>query len=354
MEKPANRSYSIVLAVSQDPSHTGGENKPAAEFNLLAEKPGVILAGNTGYTKRCSLLTRIERSTALDISQARYILKTYPNADAYVSFSERVGIPLAMLLRNRKQRPAHIMIAHRLDTNAKRVMEMLGRWTDGVDRVVTLCTAQQRFGESLFGSKSRLVLAGLTDDNFYSPSEGEQDTDDYILSVGSENRDYETLIEAIGRTDLELKILSSSPWCRKKKAGLGAVNGRVEFLPRVEYPELRELYQRARLVVVPLHDVPYAAGLNGVMEAFCVNKPVIVSSSHGISDYVKHMHNAYVVPVSSVNDMVAALTTVHNDRVLQSRLKTGTIQAVREYANLRTYTARLGSEILDSIVERVV
>jgi len=335
-------SPKVVLAVSEDRTESHGHGRPARDFDRLSELLDGVVIGNVGHSPLYPLSRRFEKATALDIGQAVHVARTFPDADAYVSFSERVGIPLALLLRHRKNRPAHIMIAHRLNSRAKRLIDGIGRWRCGVDRVITLCTAQRQYAERIVPGASVFIRQGI-DERYFHPSEVEEE--DYVLSVGSESRDYETLVCAILEAGLKLKILSSSPWCRKRRDMPKALPDRVELLDRMDYGALRDLYQRARVVVVPLCDVDYAAGLNGVLEGFCVNKPIIVSNSRGIADYVSHLRNACVVPVSDVDAMAAALGTVYSDALLREELKRGAKESVLEYANLDSYVGQLKLEI---------
>ena len=50
----------------------------------------------------------------------------------------------------------------------------------------------------------------------------------------------------------------------------------------IPFTELRALYDAARLVVVPLRPVDYAAGVNGLLEAMAMAKPVILTQTSGI------------------------------------------------------------------------
>lgn len=332
----------IVLAVSQayQENSVCDGSSPRTDFAALAESIGAIIVSQLRPSG--ALARSIEDFTALDIAQAKHVLRRHPDANAYVSFSERIGIPLGIMLGRKKQRPAHLMIAHRLNTRAKQLLGTALKWPLGVDRIVTLCNTQHRYAEVFAPGRSACLRVGVTDEQFYYPSDAAQE--DFVLSVGSENRDYECLVAAIRRTDLHLKILSSSPWCRKKNE-LGSASSQVEFLPRVSYTDLRELYRKAKTVVVPLNDVDYAAGHNGITEAFCVGKPLIVSGSRGIAEYVSHLENGYVVPPADVEAMEAALRAVSTDAGLAADLKRGAARAVEDFANLDAYCKMLREEI---------
>lgn len=327
----------LVLAISQEPAPVAIGEAPVTDYQYLAQEMNAIIVGNGAQTSFRTLENRI----ALDFSQAFSILRDYPRADAYVSFSERIGIPLGLVLQRKKHRPAHIMIAHRLDTRPKHILDWVGRWRRGVDAVITLCTEQLRAAQRILPDSSAFLPAGSTDEHFYHPETHEDGG--YVLAVGSESRDYDTLISAAQMAGLSVKILSSSPWCRKGPEHAGS--DKVEFLPRVSYAELRELYWGARLVALPLHDVTYAAGLNGLLEAFCAGKPVVVSDSRGIRDYARHLRNAYITKAGDPGDMAKGLSVVFNDAALRDQLVDGAGQTVEDYANLSSFTLRVQSQI---------
>jgi len=338
----------VVLAVSQPV--TGPDPKvPRTEFETLSNIMDAVIVGNTHICRRTSVLEKISSKIALDFAQAIRILQNFPGVDAYISFSERIGIPLGMLLRNKRRRPAHVMIAHRLDTRAKQLLNIFTRWRYGVDRIITLCATQERHAGRILPGAAKFIKAGSTDNQYYYPSETQQG--DYILSVGSENRDYSTLLAAIPETGLKLKILSSSPWCRKEVTSRDNSCENVEFLPRVSYPDLRDLYRKAKLIALPLNDVEYAAGLNGLLEAFCMGKPLVVSSSSGLSDYISHLDNSFIVPAGNTAALADALQAVYSDESLRLQLSAGAKAAVEDYANLAAFTSSLEREIKDTISE---
>jgi glycosyltransferase involved in cell wall biosynthesis len=113
----------------------------------------------------------------------------------------------------------------------------------------------------------------------------------------------------------------------------------------VGYTELRELYDRARLVAVPLVDVDYAAGHNAVLEAFCMRKALVVSGSRGMADYIHHMRDAYVIPPGNAEAMTEALTAVHSDAALRENLRSEAASSVRDGLNLDTYVRALAGEL---------
>lgn len=339
---PAVGMGEVVLVIGREtPNKPKASNEPATDFVRLRELLGAVIVGSQKGGRIASFIARIEKATAMHFTQALRALTMYPDADVYISFSENVGIPLALLLRLKRHRPRHMMIAHRLNTRKKRLLNAVTGWSAGVDRIVVVCGSQEKYAGEYLPGASTFVKYG-TDDQFYTPSNGE--CKDYVLSLGNECRDYQTLLSAIANTDLQLKIVASSPWSRNKDS-IQEAPERVELLPRLEYDALRRVYQEAKFVVLPLHDVDYAAGLTTVMESFCMRKPLIVSGSRGILDHVSHMENAYVVQPGSVEEMQNALQKLDQDSDLREKLRAGADKAVKEFCTLDSYLGRLISEM---------
>lgn len=335
----------VVLAVSQLIDPCDAQDRPEREFEKLSRLLGATVVGQLKEV-RGSAWYYLEKKTGLDFSQAVKIIRQYPEADAYVSFSERIGIPLGILFRMRRnQRPFHILIAHHLNTKFKKLLRILTGWSSGVNRIIVLCRSQLPFAQQLVLDEAVFIRAGVADEKFYRPiGSGEEN---YILAVGSEQRDYGTLVEASAQLEVSVKILSSSPWSRKKGKLYSEKTGKVEFLPKVSYAELRRLYDSARLVVVPLFDVDYAAGHNAILEAFCMKKAVVVSASRGIMDYVEHLRTAFLTCPGNSDELSNAIKTVVGDSLLRQHMGATARQEVERELNLHNYAHALAKCVYD-------
>jgi glycosyltransferase involved in cell wall biosynthesis len=182
------------------------------------------------------------------------------------------------------------------------------------------------------------------DHRFFHPFGDE--TLDFVLVVGQEQRDYKTLVQALSGTGIRLVVVASSPWSTSgcDTSGLGEAT----VLSHIPYRELRSLYSQARLVVAPLFDVDYAAGANAVLEAMAMGKPLVVSRSTGITDYVVHGETGlYVAPRNAAELRDAVLFLWENP---QERLRLGcnARQAVEEGMNLDCYVDRV-AEIVRNV-----
>jgi glycosyltransferase involved in cell wall biosynthesis len=108
-----------------------------------------------------------------------------------------------------------------------------------------------------------------------------------ICSAGLEFRDYPTLMSAVADLDVRVVIGAASHWSRRRNtAERGPRPSSVE-VGSFDYVALRDVYARSALVVVPLEDIDFQAGVTTILEAMAMAKPVIVTHTLGQTDVVE-------------------------------------------------------------------
>jgi glycosyltransferase involved in cell wall biosynthesis len=233
----------------------------------------------------------------------------------------------------------HVVIGHRLSSIFKSPFFRLWQLHRNFSRVVCVCRAQLDFAVNELGlSESRVdFVYDKVDHHFFHPLT--VNTDDYILAVGREQRDYQTLSRALSGTGLKLIIVASSPWSTYRPHINKTEN--VTVLSRISYQALRDLYARARLVVVPLFEVDHAAGVNTLLEALAMGKPAIVSRTQGITDYVTDRETGIYVSPGAVAELRDAILSLWEHPGEVRRLGENGRQAVEEDMNLDTYVNKI-------------
>jgi glycosyltransferase involved in cell wall biosynthesis len=216
--------------------------------------------------------------------------------------------------------------------------------------LICLCRSQLNYAiKKLNISETKVdFVYDKVDHHFFRPLQVE--TDDYILAVGQEQRDYKTLLQAISGTNLKLIIVASSPWSTSSVA-IKKNNNNITILQNIHYQELRTLYAKARLVIIPLFDVNYAAGVNAVLEAMAMGKPLVVSQTTGITDYVAHDETGLYVAAGSVDELRDAILSLWFNPGACKRLGANARQAVEESMNLTTYVNRVAQIARDVIAK---
>lgn len=341
-------SGTVVLTSTPQSLVEKGE-KPRVDFIETAR----LLDGNLVYPvaagagKAARVVAKIERITASDWRQALGSRRS--DARLYLSLSEKVGLPLALF--GTRGRP-HVLVAHHLTSARKKSVQ---RWTGYLrrfDRIVVVGKTQEDYLLNEVGLPHNRVtrLRHSVDHRFWRPAAPSVSAERFILSVGREQRDYETLFAALREMpDVRAIVVASSPWAREGSVPDGALPGNVILKKGMTFPELRALYADAALVALPLRaGTDYAAGSTAAMEAMAMRKPLVVTATPGIADYVHDGENAAVVPSRDPGALRDAIRRLLDDRSAAERLADRARQTVEDGCNLDAYLQGLIDVVRDA------
>lgn len=329
--------------------------RPRLDYLCVAERLGADVLDTSVASGLPAWRRRLEGLLASDLTQAAEAWRGRRTASAWFSTSEKVGLPLA--LRGRGG-PPHVLMAHNLITRKKRVLHRMTGVLERFDAVLCLSETQARFLREEIGLPPARVhhVWDNVDEQFFRPPALETTAGDYVLAVGRENRDYETLVEAARLLDLPLIIVASSLWS-SQGLSLGAgdlpscVTVRSEF---VSYADLRALYAGARLVVVPLRPSLYAAGVNGVLEAMAMGRASVVTQSPGLAEYLQDEATNLVVPPHSPDALADAVARLWNDAPLRQTLGQAARARVQDKMGMDTYAERVAELVRSAMPSRFV
>jgi len=112
----------------------------------------------------------------------------------------------------------------------------------------------------------------VVDTDFFTFS-GHRDRDDFLLVPGDSDRD-ERLISALAAA-LPHKVVRVTR--NAKTADFYRENPAVDVLCNVSFSHLLQLYQKARLVLLPLNSSDHAAGQTSILEALACGGSVLIS-----------------------------------------------------------------------------
>lgn len=145
----------------------------------------------------------------------------------------------------------------------------------------------------------------------------ETDDDGYVYSGGNTQRDWDTLIAALGMVPGAMRaiISTSAPISLPDE-----LRERVELIGQVSPERGRELVRRASVVVLAHYDTDLAHGPLVLLDAMAVGKPVVVTATGGTIDYVSDERTGLVVPPQDPEALAAALTRLAADPGLRERL----------------------------------
>jgi glycosyltransferase involved in cell wall biosynthesis len=120
-------------------------------------------------------------------------------------------------------------------------------------------------------------------------------------------------------------IAAASPWSKRANTipGYGTGGKRLPSnvkVGRLSLADLRDLYARSALIVLPLQPVMFQAGITTLLEAMAMGKAVIVTQTKGQTDVVVDGETGIYVPPRDVPALRAAILTLMEDNERRMRL----------------------------------
>jgi glycosyltransferase involved in cell wall biosynthesis len=232
----------------------------------------------------------------------------------------------------------HVALVHHPLRRRTQLFQRTTRFLHRLDRVVVLSRVQERYLRDEVGlAPERIRFVYDKVDHRFWTSRGAP-SDGSVLAVGTQGRDYRTLIAALGGTGIPVTIVAGSLWVGADTRDLDDLPANVATVTGLTFEDLRSCYERAAVVVVPLErDLRYAGGVNAVLEGMAMGKAVVVSATPGISDYVEDGVTARVVPPGDPTRLRAVVADLLADSRQRSALGTRARALIDRDRNLDTF-----------------
>lgn len=131
-----------------------------------------------------------------------------------------------------------------------------------------------------------------------------------IVAAGRSGRDYPLLVEAVAGLPCRLTIICNA---RHAVAGIEPTD-QVEILQRCFAQDYLARLQAADIVVVPLRVADISAGQMVLIQAMASARPLVVTDTPTVRDYLRHGDTAMLVPKGEVAALRAALEELLADR----------------------------------------
>ena len=308
--------------------------RPEPEFITLEREYGVRLLD---WSRAGIEPGRSARRSARHVAAA---LAQVAVADAIFSDGEHVGIPMGIAMRTVGPHRPHVVLGHHLTSRSKpHVLRWLRHM--GISRVLVHSTAQLKIAlESLgFTRHSARFEPYYADSRFWSPTTGE--AGDIIVSAGREHRDYVTLASAVEELGVPTVIAAGSLYSPDAMCRVPEMLPANVSVGMRNHTELRSLYERAAVVVVPLVPNDFQAGVTTLLEAMAMGRPVVVSATEGQRDIVVDGETGLVVPAGDSHAMRDTIRRLLDDPGERRRLGANARDAVLSRFDLPLYAARL-------------
>lgn len=255
--------------------------RPRPEYLLLERDHGVELLDWSRLPG-----TQRGRSAWSSAVHAAAALRIAGRHEAVLSDGEHVGIPLSIGMHALGTVTPHLVIGHHLTTAAKKRMFRQFHAHRGMSRILVHSHLQAEMAQRDLGIPAEKLchVAYYADTDFWRPSGSSEER--LVVAAGREHRDYATLAEACGGIDADVLVAAGSvhsPAATSREPTAWPANFKRGF---ADYRALREMYSRAGVVVVPLVDTDFQAGITTLLEAMSMEKAVVVTTTRGLDQVV--------------------------------------------------------------------
>ncbi len=194
-------------------------------------------------------------------------------------------MPLAALLKVSSARCSHTMIAHTLFPKKKQLFFSVAGVGKVLDRVLVYSTSEERLAVDTLGLPASAVqrIYYHADQRFFRP-DGRPTEPNSICAAGQLLRDYDCLVDAVRGLPVRVQIAAGSPWIERPLEPKRALPDNVARGRTPDRYELRELYARSALAVVPILQNHYQTGIATILEMMAMGTVAMIRDAHPRSD----------------------------------------------------------------------
>lgn len=262
--------------------------------------------------------------------------------DAIIASGEDIGILVALALRIARRRTPLVMVTHGPQFQSPKFRLVLSM-VRSMPNVIFACLSRSLADwlvahHGIDPRRAQATGYGIDTDYFRTDP---APTEAMVASAGSSNRDYDTLVLAVTPIGIDTRIAAHSAWVGAAASVRAATPDHVEIRSYGNYANLRDLYRRARVVVVPTHDVPFAAGFAVIAEAMAIGTPVIATQGRVTSDFVVPGVTGLLVPPGDVEALRQAIVSLVNDPDRAAAMGMAAAKTMRERYSLDRYVEQL-------------
>lgn len=327
-------------------------DRPRPDYVVMAEAIGADLVDHARARESAGRVGRvIERLAGPNVLLAWSCFRQRRRYEVVFTDGEQVGIPYTAMTRLAGRGGArHIMIVHILTVRKKMALMRALRLTSRIDRMIVYSSRQRHLiVASLSYPSERIVLSPfMVDTTFFAPDTVDTPRRRMICSAGLEFRDYPTMVEAVRDLDVEVILAAASPWSKRRDvSGDVAIPANVT-VDRFGFVDLRSLYASAELVVVPLVDTDFQAGITTILEAMAMGKAVICTRTRGQLDVIVDGSTGIYVPPGDTGALRSAIERLLADDDLAVRLGLAARAWAVTEADIETYAHQM-SGVVDAV-----
>jgi glycosyltransferase involved in cell wall biosynthesis len=347
-----NMAFHIAVPRRLSPSELSavdvGGDRPRMAIAMLARELDATLyaPGSEPVSFVDSLRARLAGPASL-WSMAREISRKVAPGDVVFCGTEAGGLQIGQVCGGLRPKPRLGMFVHNLDRPRGRAALKLFGIRKNTELLLACSELQTTFLRSFLHADESQVkfIWDHTDTAFFSPGAASPAKKrPLIVSVGLEQRDYRTLAAATSDMDVDVKISGFSEDAavlqRTFPDEMPANMSRKFY----EWLDLVQLYRDADVVVVSVHENKYAAGVQSLMEGMACGRPVIATSTAGLSSYLRD-DVVSTFPPGDVATLRARIDQVLGDPAAAEARAMKGIELARSRHGIDRYVAQIAADL---------
>lgn len=249
------------------------------------------------------------------VLQTLRVLPRLRKYDLIISHGMQSGILLSLLRRVfHLTTPKHVVFdigAFNSAAESGWMLKFMGFSSKSIDGIIYHTSKQIEYYQKFYPwlvDKSKFIRFG-TDAEFFSGENLmiDQSKERYILCVGQNKRDWNTLFKAYHRlhTNIRLRLIGYN---KKETASKN-----IECIPFMPIKELMREIKNALFCVLPLEYMNYSFGQMTLLQQMILKKTVIVARVPSITDYVRDTIDTILYEPNNDKDLAEKMDyLIHN------------------------------------------
>lgn len=167
---------------------------------------------------------------------------------------------------------------------------------------------------------------------------------DLVFAIGNDSRrDFHTLLAAAAHTPAPVHIVTKLPLPAPLPANVTHHRGSWHGT-ELSDERIRELYQRARAVIVPLHPSNQPSGQSVALQAMACGCPVILTDTEGLwsRTQMRAGENVVLIPPGDSGELAARVRQIIDDEAFAEQLGRAGRETTERSGNIEAFAAEMG------------
>lgn len=286
--------------------------------------------------------------------------------DLILSHGAQSGVALSLWRRLFRGKAKHILFdigafnsaAER--GTALKLMQAASRSLDGVIFHTSNQLSYYRRHFPWLVEKAKFIPFG-TDSDYFVRKNDPAETQNYMICVGYQKRDWETLIRAYrlfteqlekkGKEIPELRLIGKPDKAEQGREGYGS-KGKIRQIPFLPLEELIQSIQAALFAVLPLQNFNYSFGQMTLLQQMALGKAVITARVPSMVDYIDEGKTGLFYEAGNERELCDRMLLLYADDRLRLEIGRGAAEYVQYQYNEKKMAVQIECFLKEAVKKK--